>query len=382
MTIRKGMKRAFLIVAILVFSPLIYDSDALATSYTLKETIDMTGYDILNIGSDGTNLLVLNNASPDTIEIVDLTGTNLNGFNTPSNFNSGVTFNGSMIVFANGTSASHKYLREMNPSNGSTSGYLSSDLGSVMGLGFDGSNILVSYYASGANGVLTSVITQIDAITYQVAGTLSVTVDTGTNISATPTYGVAWHNDNLFVAFQAVDKVYQFDSDLDLIEEIPIITEWPRGITFIGDDLFVADRGAQKIYRYEPVEILAADVDTLSESTGGEVNFTLAAGTEYAGRNYFLLGSATGTTPGFPLPGGQTLPLNWDVFTGLVFKMANTPVLVDFYGVLDPSGQAAAKMDTFGPLPPGSAGITLYFAYTLYGPFGLVSNPVAVEIVP
>ena len=30
------------------------------------------------------------------------------------------------------------------------------------------------------------------------------------------------------------------------------------------------------------------------------------------GFEYFLLGSASGTTPGLPLPGGVVLPLNFD----------------------------------------------------------------------
>jgi len=129
-------------------------------------------------------------------------------------------------------------------------------------------------------------------------------------------------------------------------------------------------------------ESLYADATTLSESTGGIVNFTLNSGSTHAGRTYFMLGSVTGTSPGFPLPGGLVLPLNWDIFTGMVFKLANTPAFEDFYGTLDGSGQATAQLDSFGPLPPGGLGVKLYFAYLQYSPFDFVSNPVAIEIVP
>ncbi len=130
----------------------------------------------------------------------------------------------------------------------------------------------------------------------------------------------------------------------------------------------------------EPV-FLATDTDALSE-TGGTVEFDVSPGVEYANRKYFLLGSVTGTEPGFPLPGGNTLPLNWDLFTGMTFKYANTPIFVDFYGTLNASGQASATFDSLGPLPPGFVGTKIYFAYLLYSPFDFVSNPVEIEVVP
>ena len=64
---------------------------------------------------------------------------------------------------------------------------------------------------------------------------------------------------------------------------------------------------------------LTTDTNTLSEATGGTINFTLDAGAWNANRNYLLLGSISGDEPGTPLPGGMaTLPLNWDVLTNLI----------------------------------------------------------------
>lgn len=135
------------------------------------------------------------------------------------------------------------------------------------------------------------------------------------------------------------------------------------------------DMGA---YEFEGVHRLASDTFTISEVTGGSAHFTLSAGSANANRNYLLVGSAAGTIPGMPLPGGkETLPLNWDFFTGVVINALNTPIFDDFMGVLDGAGAAAATL--FLPPVPGAAGITLHFAYALQ-PYNFVSNPVAVEI--
>ena len=127
---------------------------------------------------------------------------------------------------------------------------------------------------------------------------------------------------------------------------------------------------------------LGADAFTIPE-TGGKANFTLAAGSANGSRNYFVLGSLSGTEPGIPLPGGMvTLPLNWDFFTNVVYQLANTPAFMNFQGTLDANGNATATFDTLGALPPGLVGVNMNFAYLVISPFDYVSNPVAIEIVP
>jgi photosystem II stability/assembly factor-like uncharacterized protein len=128
---------------------------------------------------------------------------------------------------------------------------------------------------------------------------------------------------------------------------------------------------------------LFVDVTEISESTGGVANFSLNATAANGDRNYLLLGSVTGTDPGTPLPGGMaTLPLNWDVMTNVVLSLLNTPMFDDFMGKLDSEGTATATWDTFGPLPSGSAGVTVHFAYALNGPWNFASNAVGIDIVP
>lgn len=166
---------------------------------------------------------------------------------------------------------------------------------------------------------------------------------------------------------------------------------WSKGV-FGGDngalDIAAVDlfgNNAAPVY-YDDMRLvptaLIPDVYEITATSGGTVDFDLDASPYHAGKNYFLLGSVTGTSPGTPMPGGGVLPLNWDVFTGLIFKlgMANSPATKDFKGVLDASGRAQAQLNTFGPLPPVAVGLVMYFAYTTYAPFDFQSNAVAVTV--
>ena len=127
---------------------------------------------------------------------------------------------------------------------------------------------------------------------------------------------------------------------------------------------------------------LVSDTDTIPASTGGTVNFSLDAGPTNRLRNYVILGSVTGTSPGFPLPGGTTtLCLNWDALTEIVVKQLNTPVFQNFHSFLDISGQASAQMNSV-PLDSSLVGVKLYFAFCLIDPFSFASNPKEIEIVP
>lgn len=102
---------------------------------------------------------------------------------------------------------------------------------------------------------------------------------------------------------------------------------------------------------------------------------------ENANRTYYLLGSATGTTPGTSLPGGQaTLPLIWDPITDLILSLLNTTTFQNFKGVLNNNGYATATLNF--PQVPGAAGATLYFAYALKGPWNFASSSLAIEIIP
>ena len=126
---------------------------------------------------------------------------------------------------------------------------------------------------------------------------------------------------------------------------------------------------------------LGANVPTLSVGAGGTVELTIDAGPTHASRGYFLLGTLSGTSPGFPLPGGTILPLNWDPLTRQFYRLANSAYLVNFQGTLNGEGMAEAQMNTFGPLPPSLVGMKMHLAFTLLSPFDFVSNAVEVDLV-
>lgn len=126
---------------------------------------------------------------------------------------------------------------------------------------------------------------------------------------------------------------------------------------------------------------LEADVVTLSASQGGSIHFTIDAGTTHALRGYGFLGSGTGTTPGFLLPGGMKLRIEWDGITDLVLEYWNSVFFDEFFGALDANGQATPTF-MVNQLQPIWIGSSIYFAGTLYKPYDFVTNPVAIEIVP
>jgi parallel beta-helix repeat protein len=139
------------------------------------------------------------------------------------------------------------------------------------------------------------------------------------------------------------------------------------------------DVGADEFTDTHPLE---ASVFEVSEATGGMVYFAIAGDTMNAGRNYLILGSVSGTAPGTPLPGGlETLRVNMDWFTDLELLLLGTPIFQGFLGKMDVWGNAAAQLN-LPPLPSGTAGITMHYAYCCNSPFDFVSNPVAINIVP
>jgi|GEM_PF-2002590 len=126
---------------------------------------------------------------------------------------------------------------------------------------------------------------------------------------------------------------------------------------------------------------LTVDTINLFGTSGSSVNFSLEAGTANMGRNYLLVGSVSGTSPGTPLPGGIiTIPLNRDWFTDYVLDNLNNAVFQDFWGMLDSSGNGSATLSA--PPIPTWIGRKINFAYALPGPWDFVSNPIEIEVVP
>jgi len=128
---------------------------------------------------------------------------------------------------------------------------------------------------------------------------------------------------------------------------------------------------------------LTADTTSVSEADGGEVNFTLNAGSSNKYRKYIILATISGTTPGLPLPGGmKTMPINWDAFTSGMIPYLNSPIFEYFLGTLSSTGKGAAQFDAPGPLPTGMAGIKINFAFACNKPWNYVSNPLEITVLP
>ncbi len=128
---------------------------------------------------------------------------------------------------------------------------------------------------------------------------------------------------------------------------------------------------------------LTALNEEISAGTGGIVDFDLTAGPAYSNRDYALVGTMSGTSPGTPLPGGGHLPLNQDFMFNYIISHFGSPAFFNFLGTFDASGNAAATLDTMGPIPPLAPPGTIFnFAYTTLGPMDYQSNAVAVLVLP
>jgi hypothetical protein len=89
-----------------------------------------------------------------------------------------------------------------------------------------------------------------------------------------------------------------------------------------------------------------------------------------------VLGSLSGTSPGTPLAGGVTLPLNWDAFLEFIWNFPNPPMFIAFVGQLDDEGKATAAFDTLGTFA-GHLNETIHFAFTLVPSYDYASNAVS-----
>jgi hypothetical protein len=135
------------------------------------------------------------------------------------------------------------------------------------------------------------------------------------------------------------------------------------------------------VYYFQSMGPLFANANVIPENTGASILLDLDAGAANANRNYLILGTVSGTQPGFPLPGGTvTLPLNWDPFTDTVIAHLNSPVFSNFLNKLNAGGKGHAYLNA--PPIPGWAGSLMQFTYCLNNPFDFVSNASAIEVVP
>ncbi|MCK5942445.1 MAG: aryl-sulfate sulfotransferase [Planctomycetes bacterium] len=144
-----------------------------------------------------------------------------------------------------------------------------------------------------------------------------------------------------------------------------------------GDIIFQADAIERRLW---------VSTDELSVASGGRVDCTHLVDSEHDGDIYYLLGSLTGTSPGTPLPGGVTLPLNTDVLLIGMVTHPNVAVFQDTLGTVDALGNAtSAIVIPPGLLVPALVGLEMSLAHALIDSTGYVveiSNVVTVVITP
>jgi len=157
---------------------------------------------------------------------------------------------------------------------------------------------------------------------------------------------------------------------------------YATALTHDGEFLLVGARGTAQngpdtgtVYQWSLHECeLGAESFDIEALTGGVQDFHLDAGAAYAGDFYWILGSASGTSPGF-----QGLPLNFDGYFNLTLQFPGL-LIAGQVGVLDGSGHADASF--FLPPVPTLAGVQLFHAYVAFDvpsfAVSLISNPVHV----
>ena len=125
--------------------------------------------------------------------------------------------------------------------------------------------------------------------------------------------------------------------------------------------------GTGSAYVYEVLDPgcptgLVTGAPGFSVALGGSVGFFLNAGSARAGGVYLVLGSLSGTSPGFVLD-GLTIPLNPDAYLVISATAAGTAPFVDTVGVLGALGTGNAAFAAPPGLPASLVGTVVHHAF-------------------
>ena len=118
-------------------------------------------------------------------------------------------------------------------------------------------------------------------------------------------------------------------------------------------------------------------------SQSERVTFEITPGPAHAGRNYILVGSFTGTSPGYDV-GTVNLPLNYDRYFRFVQSgaWAGHVALENTAGQLNGAGEATARIRFMPEVFSGLIGTTLYHAYVLTAPTDYASGAIELTVLP
>ncbi|MEZ5323424.1 MAG: hypothetical protein R2698_15370, partial [Microthrixaceae bacterium] len=165
-----------------------------------------------------------------------------------------------------------------------------------------------------------------------------------------------------------------------------------RTLGFDGTRVVGGTRGSgtdQQIDVYD-LPSLVGFADTISLASGGSQPLLLQPGTAHGDELFFLFGSVTGTSPGYPVIGTPwTLPLVPDIyFEYTTWTLFGGGLLTAPFGLIHPYGSAHSEFVVPPNFPPVFAGLTVHHAYALLdvlapgAPVSFVSSPSSVTLVP
>ena len=190
-----------------------------------------------------------------------------------------------------------------------------------------------------------------------------------------------------------------FDADMGLLPGSPCIDAGDTGevqtdVDAAGlprrvDDPMTADSGTGAVPLPDlgalEYQTLVGSPDSLSTATGGIHAMELNAGASLGGQLYWLLGSLSGSSPGFPYD-GLVIALNPDSYFTYTSLHPNTPPLTGSLGNLQVDGTASASFTLPAALFPELAGATAVHAFVVIdlGTLGLLhsSNAVPLTFTP
>ena len=141
-----------------------------------------------------------------------------------------------------------------------------------------------------------------------------------------------------------------------------------------------------RVLLHQVAKSLTGSPPGVSLAAGGAQALALDAGAEHAGGFYLMLGTLSGTSPGWTA-GAITVPLNADPYLDLTLLDPAASPLAGSFGFLGPTGQAGGL--SFG-LPPGTnpalVGLTAHHACAVLETIAFTpvfaSNAVGVALLP
>ncbi|MFN0205811.1 MAG: SdiA-regulated domain-containing protein [Planctomycetota bacterium] len=143
-----------------------------------------------------------------------------------------------------------------------------------------------------------------------------------------------------------------------------------EGVAIRGCELLITHDTSKQVYKYRSFPDTAAcesiwvDTNVLSISSPGTANFSLQSPPTFSGDYYFILGSASGTVPGFDI-GAVHLPLNYDWYFDTIGGIPNGTIFIDTFGTLSATSGGAAQLVLPAGVPPTLVGSELYHSYLI-----------------